>query len=112
MNTIIRYNNGMFTALYTLAHAGETHGDELASIAHSASPWYIAIPVFLAVTGAIGYVTWLVSGKNPRITLGIVTAVLLIVGFTMFSISPAVSSIAITVGLLLAGFQAFTSLIE
>jgi hypothetical protein len=102
----------MISFMTRLAHSGETHGDELASIAHSISAWYIAIPVFFILVSAIGYLAWLVTGKNSHITLGIVTAVLLIAGFTMFVVSPAVSVIAITVGLLLAGFQAFTSLIE
>jgi len=102
----------MITSLLNFAHAGETHGDELAAIAHNVSPWYIAIPTFFIVVGAIGYLAWLVSGKNSHVTLGVVTAALLIIGFTMFAVSPAVSAIAITVGLLLAGFQAFTSLIE
>lgn len=102
----------MINYLRLFSHSGETHSDGLSSIAHTAAPWYVAIPVFLAVISAIGYLAWLVSGKNSHVTLGIVTAALLIIGFTMFAVSPAVSAIAITVGLLFAGFQAFTSLID
>ena len=102
----------MINYVTLLAHAGEAHSDGLETIAHTVAPWYFAIPLFIIVISAIGYLTWLVSGRNSHIVLGVVTAALLVSGFTLFTISAAVSAIAITVGLLLAGFQAFTSIIE
>jgi len=102
----------MINSINVLAHSGDTHSDGLESVAHTVAPWYLAVPLFIIIFAAIGYLVWLVSGKNSHVTLGVVTFALLISGFTLFSISAAVSFIAITVGLLLAGFQAFTSIIE
>ena len=93
-----------------LAHAGEEHSDGLESIAYYAAPWYIAIPVFLLVIAMAGYLTWLVSGKNPGVVAVVVAFICLISGFTMFVISPAVSVVAILTGIFLSGFIALTGL--
>jgi predicted membrane protein len=99
----------MFTLL--LAHAGEDHSNAAESIAHYA-PWYMAIPIFLLVVVAIGYLTWLISNKNAGIVMTVEALVLLVSGFTLFTISPYISVIAITAGIILAGFMAFSGLIS
>lgn len=93
-----------------LAHGGENHSDGLEAAAHYVAPWYLAIPVFLLVIFMVGYLVWLVSGKNTGAVAGIVALVCLIAGFTMFTISPAVSIIAILSGILLSGFIALTGI--
>jgi hypothetical protein len=66
----------------------------------------------LLVVAAIGYLTWLLSRKNVGTVMLVEAVVLLIAGFTMFNISPFISVIAITGGLILAGFMAFTGLMN
>ncbi len=102
----------MFKIFLNLAHAGEVHSDSAETVGHSLTAWYIAVPIFLIAVATIGYLTWLVSGKKPHIVLTVLSVALLIFGFTLFTISAAVSVIAITAGLILAGFQAFTSLVN
>ncbi len=96
--------------LEILAHAGETHGDGLESVAHYAAPWYIALPIFFIVIAMIGYLTWLVSGKNFGTVLMVLAFVLLVIGFTLYSISALVSGISIILGIMTAGFLALASL--
>ena len=91
------------------AHSGETHVDTVEAVAHYAQ-WYIAIPLYLLVMAAITYVVWLVTGKKKDTTLLIVSFVLLISGLTMFNISPFISVIAITTGLVATLFSAFVGL--
>jgi hypothetical protein len=98
--------------IHVVAHAGETHSDAVETIAHTAAPWYIAVPLFIMFVAMIGYLTWLVSGKRPAAVMAVLSVVLLISGFTMFNISAAISVISITVGIVLAGVQAFGSLSE
>jgi predicted membrane protein len=93
-----------------VAHAGEDHRATTESLSHYVAPWYIAIPSFLLVIGAIGYLTWLLSGKKLDKTLIVVAIVMLVSGFMMFVISPAVSIISFTGGILLSGLLSFTSL--
>ena len=93
-----------------LAHAGETHSEDLETIAHYVAPWYFAIPVFLLILAGIGYVTWIVSGKNTGTVLMTLAVIMLVCGMTMFAISPAVSIISILGGMLLSGLLAITGL--
>lgn len=99
----------MLMNILLLAHAGEDHSDTAEAFAHFA-PWYIAVPVFLVVMTMITYLVWLVTGRKNDTTLLIVSGILLVVGFTMFNISPYISIIAITVGLLATLFSAFVGL--
>jgi len=96
--------------LHILAHAGETHSDSLEAVAHYTAPWYISLPLFFVIIGMIGYLTWLVSGKNFGTVLSVLAAVLLIIGFTLYSVSALVSGIAIVLGIMTAGFLALASL--
>ncbi len=96
--------------LEIIAHAGETHSDGLEAVAHYTAPWYIALPVFFIVIAMIGYLTWLVSGKNIGTVLSVLAAVMLIMGFTLYSVSALVSGIAIVLGIMTAGFLALASL--
>jgi hypothetical protein len=96
--------------LYRFAHAEEVHTDGLESITHYGDAWYIAIPVFLIISATIGYLTWLVSGKNFGTVLLVLAGFFLIIGFGLFSISPIVSAIAIVCGMLIAGFLALAGL--
>ena len=93
-----------------LAHAGEDHSDSLEAVAHYAAPWYIAIPLFLLVVAMVGYLTWIVSGRNLGTVLMVLSGVLLVIGFTLYTISTVVSGIAIVAGILIAGFLALASL--
>lgn len=92
-----------------LAHAGEEHIDTVEAVSHYA-PWYIAVPLFIITMTIITYLVWLISGKKKDTTLLTVSVILLVVGFTMFNLSPFISIIAITVGLLATLFSAFVGL--
>lgn len=94
-----------------LAHAGETHADTAEAVSH-AIPWYIALPLFFIAVAAIGYLTWIISKKKTSVVLLVEAIVLLIAGFTLFNVSAAISVIAITAGIILAGFIAITGLIN
>lgn len=102
----------MFRFLDVLAHAGEEHSDSLDTVTHAVSPWYVAVPLFLLVVAGIGYLTWLLSGRKPDTVLIVLSIVLLISGFTLFNISPFISVISITVGILMAGILTFGGLAE
>lgn len=92
------------------AHAGEEHADTISSSTHLIQQWYIAVPLFIGVVATIGYLTWLVSNRNRHVTLGVITLLLLIIGFTAFQLSPVVSIMAILIGLACSLFAAFTSI--
>lgn len=92
-----------------LAHAGEEHSEVAEAVSHFA-PWYIAIPIFIVVMAIIGYLTWLVSGKKLDTVFLVLALCMLIVGFTAFTISPIVSVISITIGIVLAGLLTFVGL--
>jgi len=94
---------------YLVAHAGEEHSDVTEAVAHFA-PSYISVPVFLVATAMIGYLVWLVSGKKLDTTLFVLALTMLITGFTVFNIAPIVSVLAITTGIIIAGFLAFVSI--
>lgn len=94
------------------AHAGEEHADTVASATHYLEKWYIALPVFFMIIVSVGYLTWLVSNRNKQVTLGVVTLLLLVIGFSSFVISPIVSVVAILLGLFLSLFAAFTSIVN
>ena len=100
----------IYKLITVIAHAGEEHGNGLQAVAHYAAPWYIALPVFFLVVGMIGYLTWLVSGKNIGTVLMVLSGVLLIIGFTLYTVSTLVSGIAIISGIMIAGFLALASL--
>jgi hypothetical protein len=95
--------------IQTLAHAGEEHSDVAEAVTHFA-PWYIAIPLFIVTMAIIGYLTWLVSGKKLDTVFLVLAFCMLIIGFTAFTISPIVSVLAITIGIILAGLLAFVGL--
>lgn len=95
--------------LQIIAHAGEEHSDVAEAVSHFA-PWYIAIPIFIITMAIIGYLTWLVSGKKIDTVLLVLAFCMLIVGLTSFTISPIVSVLAITIGIILAGLLAFGGL--
>jgi len=92
------------------AHAGETHSEGIEAVAHYVAPWYFAIPAFIFVVAAIGYLVWLIGGKDLGKVLVIEAGLLLIIGFGLFNISPIVSAIAIILGMFTAGFLALAGL--
>jgi predicted membrane protein len=92
-----------------LAHAGEEHSDIAETVTHYA-PWYIAVPIFFIIIALIGYLAWLVSGKKIDTVLFVEALLMLFTGFLVFNISPVVSVISITVGIVLAGFLAFVGI--
>jgi hypothetical protein len=94
---------------YIFAHAGEEHTDTIESISHYL-PWYIAIPVFIIAISIIGYLTWIVSGKKIDTVALVLAFVLLISGLTLFTVSPIISVISITLGIILAGALTFLGL--
>ncbi len=96
--------------LLRFAHAGEDHGDGLSAVSHYIAPWYIALPAFLFMMFTIGYITWLVSGKNLGTTLMVMAGAMLVSGVALYSVSPLVSAISIVGGILIAGFMALASL--
>lgn len=98
--------------LTLFGHAGEEHADLAASSTHLLEEWYVAIPLFFLVIALVAYLAWLVSNGNRHLTLGVVTFLLLIIGFTTFTISPIVSVLAILIGLGCSLFAAFTSIIS
>ena len=100
----------MFNVFQYVAHAGEDHSDSLESVAHVVSPWYLAVPTFLLVMFAIGYLTWIISGKKPDAVLIVLALVSLVSGFTLFVVSPITSVIAITGGMIIAGILTFGGL--
>lgn len=92
-----------------LAHAGEEHADVAEAVTHLA-PAYIAVPIFFIVAVIVGYLTWLVSGKKLDTVLFVLALLMLVAGFTMFMISPIVSVLSITIGIVFAGMLAFIGL--
>lgn len=92
-----------------IAHAGEEHSDTIETINHYL-PWYIAIPVFLLIIAMIGYLTWIVSSRKTDTVALVLAVVFLISGLTLFAISPVISVISITSGILLAGALTFLGL--
>ena len=80
-----------------LAHAGETHGSDIAATAHELG-WYIQLPLFIILVAVFASTVWLISKKMDT-TLLVTAALLLITGFGLFEIAPLVSALAITVGL-------------
>ena len=100
----------MVNFLHTLSHAEEVHSTAAQANLHTLQEWYFAIPLFVLTVAAIGYMTWLVSGKKPDAVLIVMSIVLLIAGFTMFSISPLISVVAITGGIITSGLLTFGGL--
>lgn len=100
----MRYNVIMFIQIF--AHAGEEHSETIESINHFL-PWYFAIPLFLLTLAVIGYLVWIVSGRKLDTVALILAFICLISGFGLFVISPAVSVVAITLGIILAGAVTF-----
>lgn len=92
-----------------LAHAGEEHSEIIESINHYL-PWYFAVPLFLILLAMVGYLTWIVSGRKLDIVALVLAFICLLSGFGLFVVSPAVSVIAITLGILMAGALTFLGL--
>lgn len=96
--------------MFNFAHAGESHDTVIEATAHTATPWYIAVPLFLIAVLAIGYIVWIVSKKNFSVVLSVLAIVFLISGFTLFNFSSAISVISLTLGFITAGILAFGDL--
>ena len=95
-----------------IAHAGETHGSELDGIAHFIAPWYLALPAFFLALSLVGYLTWIVSGRQSDKVLVVLALVCLISGFTLFNISAIVSVVAIVGGLAISVSLTLSGLIN
>jgi O-antigen/teichoic acid export membrane protein len=91
----------MLKVIY-FAHAEEIHTSTFEELLHYATPWYLALPLFIMVSIIIGYLAWLVGGRKPGTVMLIEAIFLLVSGFMLANISPLVSALAIVVGLLLA----------
>ncbi len=96
--------------LTLFAHAGEEHADSAESLAHTISPWYITLPLFLLLLATVGYITWVLSKKNLGTTLMVLSGVMLISGIALYEISPLISALSIIGGIVIAGFLALASL--
>lgn len=83
--------------LLTFAHAGESHESTLSSTIHS-FPWYIQLPLFFCVLGAVFSVAWLITKKVGSSLLA-TSFVLLVIGFGSYQVAPIVSILSITLGL-------------
>ena len=97
-------------AMFIFSHTDELHETAIESTLHILGPWYISIPIILASVAAIGYLTYLISNKNVGTTILIESLVLLAVGFITATAYPLLSVSAMTVGIVLAGFIAFTGI--
>lgn len=94
-----------------LSHAGEAHETAVQATSHATlSNWYIALPLFLISIALFTYIVWKISKKNLLTTLLATSIALLATGFGFAQTIPSISVIAITAGLIIAGFLAFTSL--
>ncbi len=80
------------------AHGGEVHNTALEASAHSLA-WYLQL--LLLILGIIGFSgsIWFVTRRSD-LTVLLTAFTLLVAGFTLFKISPVVSVISITVGLI------------
>jgi predicted membrane protein len=92
---------------FLLAHAGESHETTVEAVAHTATPWYIAVPLFILAVLAVTYLTWVLSKKKIDIVIFVISPLLLIAGFTMFNFSSAISIISLAIGFILSGILAF-----
>lgn len=101
-------NMNLIASLF--AHAGEDHDTVIDTAAHSAPEWYIAIPLFLIVIALVANFIWTITKKNLGTTILVTAIILLMAGFTMYRISPAISVISLTAGFILAGFLALGSI--
>ena len=93
--------------LKILAHSGESHENSFEKFAHEYTPGFLAVPAYLLALAMIGYIVWIVSGKKTDAVLIVLAVINLICGFTFYAISPLVSVIAITMGLVMSGMLTF-----
>jgi hypothetical protein len=97
-------------SMVLFSHADALHETAIESTLHMLGPWFTSVPIILAIVAAIGYLTYLVSGKNVGTTILIESLCLLAVGFITATAYPILSVLAMTIGLVLAGFIAFSGL--
>jgi hypothetical protein len=97
----------MITQIF--AHAGEEHSDTIEKLNHFL-PWYFAIPLFLLLLAMIGYLVWIVGGRKIDTVVLVLAFICLICGFGLFVVSPAISVVAITLGIIMAGTLTFLGL--
>ena len=82
---------------FIIAHSGEVHESSIETTVHELA-WFVQLPLFIASVAAFAYAVWLIS-KDYSKTLLITSALLLISGFAFYSLSPLISVLSITVGL-------------
>jgi len=92
-----------------LSHADEVHTAAVSAAKHSLGDWYIGLPLFLLVVFGVGAIVQL-TFKKSFITLTTLAVLLLVIGFTTYSISPLVSILSITLGLMGTLILTLTSL--
>jgi 4-amino-4-deoxy-L-arabinose transferase-like glycosyltransferase len=81
-----------------VAHSGEIHETAIESSVHSLA-WYVQLPLAIFVAAGVFALLQLVV-KNKNNALLIMSLLLLIAGFGLFSIAPLVSATAITTGMI------------
>lgn len=82
-----------------IAHGGEVHETAGEATSHLLSTWYIALPIFILAVSGLASIVYLISRKVD-VTLIVVSIVLLVSGFTMYSVSAIISVVSITLGLM------------
>ncbi len=83
----------------TFAHAGEIHETAVETTAHALA-WYVQLPLAIFIVAGFYALLRLVI-KSTANALLILSLLLLIAGFTLFSVAPLVSATAITVGMVI-----------
>lgn len=81
-----------------VAHAGEVHENTVESTFHS-TEWYVQLPVFFLIVAVISGAIWLLTKSRTATTI-VMSVLLLIGGFAMFSLTPIISIVSISTGLL------------
>ncbi|MEK7472137.1 MAG: hypothetical protein AAB624_02715 [Patescibacteria group bacterium] len=82
-----------------IAHAGETDSVVAESATHFLENWYYALPLFILMVFGLASIVYLVSKRSVATTYLSVIAMFLISGIYLYDKSPALSAIAITIGL-------------
>ncbi len=97
----------MFTSL---AHAGETHSSLVTEASHTLlNDWYFALPLLFATVGVMAWAMYRLSGSQAAATLT-ASGCLLLVGIVLYSQSPVVSVVALTVGFCIILLQVISDL--
>ncbi len=80
------------------AHGGAAEETAIQSALNNDVSWYVAIPIYIAVTLLTSYLVWGANKNKLEYLLVFMAATQLMAGLALYNTSVAVSIVAITVG--------------